>query len=78
MHELDLPFDARAPSDPTNCHPFGQIPALRDATDDAEAPVELFESGAILQYLAVGPGRCCSPRHRMSFKSRSETSLCAG
>jgi glutathione S-transferase len=52
LHEIGVDFENCTPSDPTNPHPFGQIPALRDTTDDAENPVELFESGAILQYLA--------------------------
>ena len=37
--------------------PRGQIPALRDVADDAENPVELFESGAILMYLADRYGK---------------------
>lgn len=64
LHELGVDFEARAPSDPTNPHPFGQIPALRDATDDPENPVELFESGAILMYLADRYGGLQTPAQR--------------
>jgi len=53
-----------APRDPGNPHPFGQIPALRDTTDSSQAPVELFESGAILQYLADRHGGLDTPAKR--------------
>ncbi|KAG5180314.1 glutathione s-transferase [Tribonema minus] len=45
-----------------NPHPFGQIPALRD--DDDGMPVELFESGAILNYLADKYGGLDTPGKR--------------
>ena len=52
LHELGVEHDNKPPGDASNPHPFGQIPALRDFVDDPDDPVELFESGAILQYLA--------------------------
>ena len=39
LFECGVEFTPRAPSDPANPHPFGQIPALRDSTDDAENPL---------------------------------------
>ena len=64
LHELDLPFESRPPHDSNNPHPFGQIPALLDATDDPANPVELWESGAILQYLADRYGGLDTPAAR--------------
>ena len=34
--------------------------------------------GAFVEWLAVGPGRYCSPRHRMNFNFRNEGSKCVG
>ena len=45
LHELNLPFESRPPHDSNNPHPFGQIPALLDATDDPGNPVELGGGG---------------------------------
>ena len=64
LHELELPFESASPGDPNNPHPFGQIPALRDTTDDKASPVELFESGAILMYLADRYGGLDTPAKR--------------
>ena len=64
LHELNLPFESRPPHDSNNPHPFGQIPALLDATDDPGNPVELWESGAILQYLADRYGGLDNPAAR--------------
>ena len=64
LHETNTPFTPRAPSAPGNPHLFGQIPALRDSTDDAAHPVELFESGAILAYLADRYGGLDTPGKR--------------
>ena len=64
LHELELPFESASPGDPNNPHPFGQIPALRDTTDDEASPVELFESGAILMYLADRYGGLDTPAKR--------------
>eukprot|EP00959_Pyramimonas_sp_CCMP1952_P327813 6862984-Pyramimonas_sp.AAC.1 len=47
LHELEVVFDFKMPSEPGNPHPFGQVPALTD-----EGGVEVFESGAILLYIA--------------------------
>jgi glutathione S-transferase len=47
LHEKGIPFELKEPRDVSNPHPFGQVPALRHKGD-----VELFESGAILLYLA--------------------------
>ena len=44
LHELGVPFEMAALE--KNPHPFGQIPSLKDGS------VEVFESGAILLYLA--------------------------
>ena len=60
LHVLGLDFELRAPSDASNPHPFGQSPALRD---DANG-VELWESGAILQYLADAYGGLDAPATR--------------
>ena len=47
LHEKQIPFEVKDPHDVSNPHPFGQVPALRHEDD-----VEVFESGAILLYLA--------------------------
>ena len=47
LHEKEIPFELKDPHDVSNPHPFGQVPALRHEDD-----VEVFESGAILLYLA--------------------------
>ena len=52
LHEKQIPFEAKDPHDVSNPHPFGQVPALRQNEDD----VEVFESGAILLYLADACG----------------------
>ncbi|CEF98128.1 Thioredoxin-like fold [Ostreococcus tauri] len=49
-HEIGLDVRARAPNDPSNPHPFGQVPALEDDG------LTVFESGAILMYLADAYG----------------------
>ncbi|KAK3245184.1 glutathione S-transferase [Cymbomonas tetramitiformis] len=59
LHELNQPFEPRPPRDPSNPHPFGQVPALRD-----EDGVELFESGAILMYIADKYGGVDTPEQR--------------
>lgn len=59
LYELNQPFEPRPPRDPSNPHPFGQVPALRD-----EDGVELFESGAILMYLADKYGGVNTPEQR--------------
>jgi len=58
--EIGLALEMREPRDPTNPHPFNQVPALRD-DDDA---LELFESGAILSYLADRYGGLDTPDKR--------------
>lgn len=57
-HEIGLEVEMRAPSDGTNPHPFGQVPALRDGA------LELFESGAILMYLADAYGAAGDAKSR--------------
>jgi len=57
-HEIGLEMEMRAPSDGTNPHPFGQVPALRDGA------LELFESGAILMYLADAYGGAADAKAR--------------
>lgn len=46
------------------CVRMGESPYAQDATDDAEHPVEVFESGAILQYLADRYGGLDTPASR--------------
>jgi len=43
-------------------------------TRDVNVVVKLDVNG----WLQVGPARCCSPRHRMSFNSKNEGSKCVG
>ena len=38
----------------------------------------LIGVGHALQWLLVGPGRYCSPRHRLPFNSINEGSRCVG
>lgn len=47
LYEKEVQFELKEPRDVSNPHPFGQVPALRHKEN-----VELFESGAILLYLA--------------------------
>lgn len=60
LYEHDIPF-TQVPPRPSN-HPFGQTPFLTD-----EGGVEVFESGAILLYIAdaYGPGN--TPAKRASY-----------
>ena len=58
MHECGVDFEMAAPRDPSNPHPMGQVPALRDGD------VALFESGAILAYLADAYGGADTPAER--------------
>mmetsp|Transcript_6257 Transcript_6257/g.16127 ORF Transcript_6257/g.16127 Transcript_6257/m.16127 type:complete len:261 (+) Transcript_6257:188-970(+) len=63
LHEIRAPFEMKAPRDPTNPHPFGQVPALRD-----DGGVEMFESGAILAYLADAYGGLDTPQKRAAVQ----------
>ena len=63
-HEIGLELAMRAPRDETNPHPFGQVPALRDDADADGGELELFESGAILMYLADAYGGLDTPKTR--------------
>mmetsp|Transcript_7458 Transcript_7458/g.16345 ORF Transcript_7458/g.16345 Transcript_7458/m.16345 type:complete len:259 (-) Transcript_7458:311-1087(-) len=58
--EQDIPLQM-AQSRPSN-HPFGQVPFLAD-----DGGVEIFESGAILLYLADKYGGYASPQERASY-----------
>jgi hypothetical protein len=40
--------------------------------------VETVAPGSVAASLQVGPGECCSPRHRVQFNSRDEGSKCVG
>ena len=70
LHELGVPFAPRPPHDSGNPHPFGQIPALLDFTDVEDETraeddaVKLWESGAILAYLADRHGPLDTPARR--------------
>jgi len=59
-YEANIPL-TMAPPRPSN-HPFGQVPFLTD--DDG---VEVFESGAILLYLADMYGGVSTPQQRAAF-----------
>jgi len=59
LHELGLEYQFKMPEAAGNPHPFGQVPALSD-----EGGVEVFESGAILLYLADKYGGLDTPEQR--------------
>eukprot|EP01035_Chromulina_nebulosa_P018295 gene18295-23977_t len=59
--ELNIPFTQKPPR-PSN-HPFGQIPFLTDKNNQ----VEIFESGAILLYLADEYGGYSNSIERASY-----------
>ena len=63
-NEIGLALEMRAPRDASNPHPFGQVPALRDDADADGDEIELFESGAILMYLADAYGGLDTPKMR--------------
>lgn len=54
LHAVDINRDDR-PRELLQCSPSGKIPAIVDS-DVMGRPVSLFESGAILQYLALKTG----------------------
>lgn len=58
LHEIGTEYVMREPRDPSNPHPFGQVPAMRDGD------VEIFESGAILAYLSDAYGGLDTPEKR--------------
>ena len=65
LHEKQIPFEAKDPHDVSNPHPFGQVPALRQNEDD----VEVFESGAILLYLADACGELADAKAKSNAYS---------
>ncbi|WP_299816101.1 glutathione S-transferase N-terminal domain-containing protein [uncultured Jannaschia sp.] len=73
LHEFDLPYDLRlvdigadAQFDPAflKISPNNKIPAIVDPDGPDGAPIPIFESGAILQYLARKTGRFCGETER--------------
>jgi glutathione S-transferase len=58
--EANIPIEMQPPR-PSN-HPFQQVPFLED-----DGGVEVFESGAILLYLADAYGGASTPRERAAF-----------
>lgn len=62
LHEVDVAFEVVPPADPSNPHPMGQVPALRD--DAGGGDVAVFESGAILAYLGDRYGGLDTPGAR--------------
>ena len=66
LHEMDLPFDLRLvdigagdqfSEDFLKISPNGKMPVIVDPDGPDGAPIAIFESGAILQYLARKTGR---------------------
>src|SRR6185436_19734706 len=66
LEELGLPYEAHLVSFDTNdqltpefksLNPYGKIPAIIDPDGPGGRPLPLFESGAILLYLAEKSGR---------------------
>lgn len=64
LHELELPFQVVG-RDKNNPHPFGQIPCLVDGNTGAS----VFESGAILIYLATQYGTFQDEKERADMLS---------
>jgi hypothetical protein len=62
LHEIGTPFEMKAPRDPSNPHPFGQVPALRDDGGvEVRCLVSLFVSPQICKdHVEGGWCRCCS------------------
>ena len=67
LEEMGLPYDVRVVDiawgeqhDPAflKISPNNKIPAIVDSDGPAGAPISVFESGAILLYLAEKPGGC--------------------
>jgi GSH-dependent disulfide-bond oxidoreductase len=74
LEELGLPYDAHLVDFATNdqlseaflsLNPNNKIPAIIDPTGPDGAPVALFESGAILVYLAEKTGRLMHDRYQV-------------
>ena len=73
LHALDLPYDLRLvdigadaqfDADFLKVSPNNKIPAITDPEGPDGAPISIFESGAILQYLARKTGRFCGETER--------------
>ena len=52
--------------------PNAKIPAIRDSVDN-EPPISIFETGAILQYLAEKTGKFLSADHRTRYQQLQQT-----
>ena len=61
LYELNVAFKLGDPRSLENPHPFKQMPAIRDGN------IEIFESGAILAYLAEKYGSIDSIEKRSQF-----------
>src|SRR6202046_2886481 len=57
VHLVDFNKDAQKPPKSLSPTPTGKIPAILDPNGPGGKPLGLFESGAILQYLAEKTGK---------------------
>ena len=61
-HLVDFDSNEQASPEYLSLNPYGKIPAIIDPAGPGGEPLPLFESGAILIYLAEKPVACREPR----------------